>query len=123
MQDRPAVTYIENWRNPESVLTYCDSRFEISLDQNKIDPLGQNSWETAGALLAIDDQVYIRAYHDTTFGDYKLINVEGGAVYSGRQTNRFWSFLAWKIWIRDPTSKCDTMLLEFDVSQLRQSTG
>jgi hypothetical protein len=117
LQDRTTVSFVDNWRNPESVLVHSETRFELSLNQTKIDPTGKNSWDAPGALLVIGDQIYIRAYHDRDFGDHKLVNVQTGAVFSDQRPNAFWSFLAWKIWVRDPICRHDTVLLEFDVGQ------
>ena len=99
----PITTFIENWRNPESVLSFVDEpRFEINTNLEKCDPTGRKSWETAGVLVAIADRIFVRAYHESVFGDYKLIDIQTGSILSGLQYQDLYSFLTWQIWIRDP---------------------
>lgn len=113
-QHGPMVTYIANWRNPETVLVYDnDPRFEICMDKEKIDPTGRNSWEISGAMVVAGDRVCIRAYDDAqAFGEMKLIDVRTGSVFSNQQSIDAWTFLAWELWIRDPLGS-HKMLFEY----------
>lgn len=111
------TTFIENWRNPETVLIYTDGlRFELNMDIETHDPQGNRSWETAGVLVAIGDRILVRAYHESVFGDYKLIDVQTGSLYAGSKQSNPFSFLAWQLWIRDAVANRHVMLWDFDAS-------
>lgn len=115
-QHGPTITYMANWRNPETVLAYDSrSRFELCMDKEKIDPTGRNSWEVSGAMVVAGDRVCIRAYDEApTFGEHRLIDVRTGEVFPNQQSNNAWNFLSWQLWIRDPVANRHQMLIEFD---------
>lgn len=117
-QNKPPVIFAENWRDDPSVLRCGPNvRFEIELADKTIDPSGRRAWETAGAIVSINQDLFIRAApEDLFYGNYKLVNIKSGALYSGRLPSTLWTFLSWQLWIRDPAGYCNLMLTKFDAS-------
>ncbi len=113
--NKPPVIFAEKWRNEPSAMCCGRAvRFELRLADELIDPTGRNSWETAGAIVSIGQELFIRAApEDPFYGQYRLVNIRSGAVYSDRPPNTLWTFLSWQLWLRDPTKHCDLMLTEF----------
>jgi hypothetical protein len=115
IKDRPAVIFAENWRNEESVLRYNgNTRFELGMADDEIDARGRNSWETAGAIVSIGDELFIRAApQDSFYGFYRLVNIRTGIVFTDNYPSNVWSFLSWELWMRDSVAHRDLMLMEF----------
>jgi hypothetical protein len=114
-KNRPAVIFAEKWQNDPAVLQYVsDVRFELGTADEELDPSGRLSWETPGVIVSIAGDLFIRAApEDPFYGQYKLINVRNGSIYSGHPPNSLWTFLSWQLWIRDPVGDRDFMLTEF----------
>jgi hypothetical protein len=117
-QDKETVIFAEKWRNDPSVLQYSSAvRFELGTTDAELDPIGRNSWETAGVIVSIGDSLLIRAAPmDSFYGGYKLVNIRNGAVYSDRPPETLWTYLSWRLWIRDPSKRCDVKLTEFNAA-------
>lgn len=107
------VTYAENWRNPETALVYDDDcRFEMS-DKN-VDPTGRTSWELPGVMVVVGEQILIRAIQTDHFEEPRYVDIQTGSVFPGRPPSDSWSFLAWRLWIRDPVGGCHRKLTDFE---------
>ncbi|WP_130582409.1 hypothetical protein [Bradyrhizobium sp. Leo170] len=118
-QDRSPVIFAENWQNNPSVLQYAsNARFELD---DKLDPTGHNSWETPGVIVSIGSELLIRAApHDNFYGgNYRLVNIRSGSVYSDPLPNPLWTFLSWQLWQRDPERRHDLKLTEFNATAKR----
>lgn len=113
---RPSIMFAENWRNEEAALRYNDSiRFELGITDNDVDAKGNKSWETHGVIVSIGDELYIRAApQDSFYGSYRLINIRNGSVFEGYPPNDSWSFLSWRLCLRDSIANRDVVLMEFD---------
>jgi hypothetical protein len=122
-QNRPSVIFAEKWQNDPSVLRYGPNiRFELGTANDELDPSGRNFWETAGVIVSIGDDLFIRAApQDYVYGMHKLVNVRNGSVYPERPPSSLWTFLSWRLWIRDPAVHRDVMLTEFSVTSRRPS--
>jgi hypothetical protein len=113
---RPSIMFAENWRHEKTTLRYNDNiRFELGIADNEVDPRGSKSWETHGVIVSIGDELYIRAApQDNFYGHYRLINIRNGSVFEGHPPNDTWSFLKWKLCLRDSIANHDVVLMEFD---------
>ncbi|MHC1946491.1 hypothetical protein IF803_19085 [Bradyrhizobium sp. UFLA06-06] len=114
-KNRAPVIFAENWQNDSPVLQYtCEARFELGMADDDIDPSGHNVWETAGVIVAIGDELFIRAApYDDFYAYLRLVNVRDGSVYAGELPRGLWTFLSWQLWIRDTAKAGHFMLTEF----------
>lgn len=110
-----SVIFAEGWRNDETALIYkSDVRFEINMGAEGIDPTGRKWQETPGVLsLAGDDTFILAAPQDSFHGQHKLVNIQTGAVALEPTSRQLWSFASWRLFLRDPHSNCDHLLLKF----------
>jgi hypothetical protein len=113
-RDRPSVLFIENWQNEESALRYNDAIwFDLGMADDEVDARGQRSWEMPGVILSIGDELFIRAAPYDAFRDQdKLVNIRTGRIFSSRPPNDMWSFLSWRLLLRDPAANIDLTLME-----------
>jgi hypothetical protein len=113
--NKPAAIFAEGWQNDPSVFCFGhDTRFELGLDNDTISPNGRSHWDTPGVIVSINDALFIRAAPDDQFyGDYRLVNIRDGTLYSGRPPNNLLTVLHWELWIRDPAQRADHKLTEF----------
>jgi hypothetical protein len=118
-QDRPSAIFAENWRNEEAALRYNDGiRFELGMTDDEVDARGHDTWETPGVIVSIGAELFIRAgSQDKFYGSYKFINVRTGSVFPNSAPNNVWSFLSWRLWVRDPVADRDMMLMEFRIKK------
>jgi hypothetical protein len=118
-KDRPPVIFVENWRNDPCVLLFGPSaRFELGTEDRALDPGDRKSWETAGAMVLVGNELFIRAAPgDDSYGRYALVSVRNGSVSFDRSPDISWTFLSWQLWVRDPLRQCDLMLTEFHAAR------
>jgi hypothetical protein len=120
--ERPSVMFAENWRNEDTTLRYNDDiRFELGIADTEVDPRGSKSWEAHGVIVSIGDELYIRAAPQDSFsGHYRLVNIRNGSIFEGQPPNDMWSFLTWKLCLRDSITNRDVILMDFD-SRIQQA--
>jgi hypothetical protein len=115
-RDRPPVIFAEKWQNDPAILQYeaAAIRFEFGTKSEDIDPRGRNTWETPGVIVSINRHLFIRvAPQDPFYGNFRLVNIVDGSLYSDRPPDTLWTFLSWKLWVRDSLKRSDFMLTEF----------
>jgi hypothetical protein len=119
MPDRPSVIFAENWRNEEAVLRYNGNiRFDLGMADNEIDARGGKFWETPGVMVSIGDDLYIRAAPlDNFYGSYKLVNIRTGSVFPKHPPSNLWSFLSWRLYLRDSVTDREITLMQFNIKQ------
>jgi len=102
---KPPVIYAENWRVEDACLLYTGNlQFELGMQGDEVSPNGHDLWRTAGVVVVIGSQLFIRAgYFDNQFGVGQLVNIQTGALFTERQTpNELWTFSKWTLWQEDP---------------------
>ena len=121
LPNRPSVFFADNWSDIDSCLVYkMKLHFELTNIETEIDPRGHEWREIAGVIVLIDDQLYIRvAPQDSFYDNFRLINIQSGAVLSQQTPNNVWSFGRWCLWLRDSIPERHVKLLEFSVSNQR----
>jgi hypothetical protein len=119
-QDRPPVIFAEKWRNEESALCYNGNiRFELGTAEDEIDARGNRFRETSGVIVSVGDDLFIRAAPQDDFYDtYRLINIRTGSIFPDSPPSNVWSFLSWRLWVRDSVADRDLMLTEFRVKKI-----
>jgi hypothetical protein len=119
LQSKPPVIFMSGWRS-ERCLQYEDqAEFEINIEDKFCDPSGSTWWETAGTIVSIGDQLFIRAVQSQDYGfeRFHLINVRTGAVLTERPSNQMWTFGSWKLRIRGKDESHKISLCSFEISK------
>lgn len=105
---RPAVIFARQWRFDPAICIEETCEFELDISEKYIDWRSRISWETAGVILSINDDLYIRAANtEEMFGGNELVNIRTGALYAGQSPNTPPTICAWNLHVlsREKTRK------------------
>jgi len=99
----PPVLFVDKWR-AESCLSYAGlTLFELPTDDKWVDPRGSEWWDTAGVIVLIADQFYIRTSKRDVRGIhpiYPLVNIRTGDIFSGHPPTEIWTFGTWRLCLK-----------------------
>ena len=98
-------------------------QWDVCFDPEWVDINGNRWWDDNGVIVAIGDQLYLRAHPEDLFmRSAVLVNIETGDLFDGQTSNgRFWSFAAWRILLPRPNPPAIDTLLEYRAAVSKHS--